>query len=141
MKANNLPRASVLYGIEGPTADALRGVLEQLGCSVYRLEEGDSPDDCGALAAEMAAEVIFCGEIRPRYQELLRSLDRLPQPPAVVVTSRIPETAAWLDALDEGAFDYCGAPFEPQLIRWILEGARLRCQRSDSARSSAAAAA
>jgi DNA-binding response OmpR family regulator len=45
-----------------------------------------------------------------------------PDLPVIAVT-RIPETAHWLDALDAGATDYCGAPFERVQIRWILNAA------------------
>lgn len=134
MQANNLPHASVLYGLDDPTAKALAGVLEQLGCIVYRLEQGDFPEQCRTLAAQIAAEVVFWNGTRPRCTELLTALDRLPQPPALVMASRIPETAAWLDALEGGAFDYCGAPFEQRQIQCILDAARLRCQFGDGKR-------
>lgn len=117
---------SVLYGLEGHVADALTGVLAQLGCTVYRLGESGSPEVCRTVALRTAADIVFCGERRQRYRELLAILNRMAHPPALVVASRVPETEAWLDALEEGAFDYCGAPFEPHLIGWILEGARLR---------------
>ena len=39
----------------------------------------------------------------------------------VVVVSRHPETAEYLDAMDAGAADYCSAPFEPSHIHWILQ--------------------
>jgi len=42
----------------------------------------------------------------------------------VVVVSRHPEPAEYLDAMDAGAADYCAAPFEPSHIRWILQRGR-----------------
>jgi DNA-binding NtrC family response regulator len=41
----------------------------------------------------------------------------------VIVVTRMPGTTQWLDALDAGATDYCGAPFERVQIRWIMESA------------------
>jgi DNA-binding NtrC family response regulator len=38
----------------------------------------------------------------------------------VIVVTRQPEARHWLDALDAGATDYCGAPFEHIQLRWIL---------------------
>jgi hypothetical protein len=37
-----------------------------------------------------------------------------------VVVSRLPEVSAWLDALEQGAADYCGAPFERKQVGWVL---------------------
>jgi CheY-like chemotaxis protein len=42
-----------------------------------------------------------------------------PDLPVIAVT-RIPEPKRWLDALEAGAADYCGAPFERIQIRWIM---------------------
>jgi DNA-binding NtrC family response regulator len=134
MQAENLRHASVLYGLEDPTAEALAGVLQQLGCTVYRLQEGDLPEQCRTLAARIAAEVVFWNGTCPRCAELLAALDKLPQRPAVVMTSRIPETDAWLNALEAGAFDYCGAPFDLEQIQQILDAARLRRRFGDGQR-------
>jgi len=38
----------------------------------------------------------------------------------VIVVSRVPEVSSWLHALEQGAADYCGAPFEARQIRWAL---------------------
>jgi hypothetical protein len=46
--------------------------------------------------------------------------DKRPELPVVVV-SRIPEVRGWLDALEAGASDYCGAPFETIQVQWVLE--------------------
>ena len=48
---------------------------------------------------------------------LLESMPRLP----VVVVTRLPDSQRWLDALEAGARDYCGAPFERTQLRWILD--------------------
>jgi DNA-binding response OmpR family regulator len=38
-----------------------------------------------------------------------------------VIVNRHPENSRWLDALELGAADYCGAPFEPVQMRWLLD--------------------
>jgi DNA-binding NtrC family response regulator len=38
----------------------------------------------------------------------------------VVLVNRHPENSRWLDALELGAADYCGAPFEPTQLRWLV---------------------
>jgi DNA-binding response OmpR family regulator len=42
---------------------------------------------------------------------------------AVIVVTRHPETSQWLDALEAGATDYCGAPFERVHVRWLMNSA------------------
>jgi len=42
-----------------------------------------------------------------------------PKMPLIVVT-RLPETRQWLDALEAGATDYIGGPFERVHIRWLM---------------------
>ena len=39
----------------------------------------------------------------------------------VVIVNRLPENSRWLDALELGAADYCGAPFESQHLRWLID--------------------
>jgi hypothetical protein len=39
------------------------------------------------------------------------------------VVNRFPENGRWLDALEMGAADYCGAPFENVQINWLVNGA------------------
>jgi DNA-binding response OmpR family regulator len=84
-----------------------------------------STSECLAVAEQMRADVVFCNSDRGKYRGLLDALrDRGLQLPVVVV-SRIPETSEWLDALDAGAADYCGAPFEPRQISWLVQSALL----------------
>jgi len=69
------------------------------------------------------ADIVFAGGEPAYYLSLLR-LVRTARPsiPFVVVT-RMPETTAWLDALEAGATDYCSAPFDIRQIRWLMESA------------------
>ncbi len=63
---------------------------------------------------------VFISGDNPEYRETLSLLlEAHPNLPVIVVT-RQPETRHWLEALDAGAADYCGAPFEHIQLRWIL---------------------
>jgi DNA-binding response OmpR family regulator len=66
-------------------------------------------------------EVAFVSGDGPEFPHnvfwLLESMPRLP----VIVVTRLPDSQRWLDALEAGARDYCGAPFERTQLRWILE--------------------
>ncbi len=66
------------------------------------------------------ATAVFISGDSPEYREILSLLrENHPDLPVIVVT-RHPETRHWLEALDAGAADYCGAPFEHIQLRWIL---------------------
>jgi DNA-binding NtrC family response regulator len=69
------------------------------------------------------ADMVFAGGEPSQYLSLLRRVrEERPALPFVVVT-RVPETTAWLDALEAGATDYCSAPFEARQIHWLMESA------------------
>lgn len=64
--------------------------------------------------------VVFICADTPGFMETVAALkDAEPNLP-FVVTTRMPDPAQWLNALDAGAADYCGAPFESLQVRWIM---------------------
>jgi DNA-binding response OmpR family regulator len=66
------------------------------------------------------SDALFLSADDPDFRATLSKLrESNPELPVIAVT-RVPETTHWLDALDAGATDYCGAPFERIQIRWIL---------------------
>jgi DNA-binding response OmpR family regulator len=68
-----------------------------------------------------APDMAFVTGDGPEFpHNISRVLESMPRLPVVVVT-RLPETQLWLDALEAGAKDYCGAPFERTQLRWILD--------------------
>jgi DNA-binding NtrC family response regulator len=101
----------LLFGLECSLAEELSRVLRQLGQSVSIAAKLDGVLD----AAD--ADLIFAGS-----SDLQDALAVFPKRP-VIVTSRLPEVKAWLSALEDGAADYCGAPFEPTQLRWVLNSA------------------
>jgi DNA-binding response OmpR family regulator len=99
----------LLFGLERSLSNELNPVLEKLGQTV-QIETST----IGVLE-HTDANVVFAagdslGAVRNQRPEL-----------PVVVVSRLPEVRGWLDALDAGASDYCGAPFEPTQVRWVLD--------------------
>ena len=98
----------LLVGLEHPLAAELADVLQQLGQSVQIAAIGNALETCDANLVFAAFDDL--GAVR-------RSRPDLP----VVVVSRMPEVTAWLDALEQGATDYCGAPFEHRQVSWVLD--------------------
>uniref|UniRef100_Q01XB6 Response regulator receiver protein n=1 Tax=Solibacter usitatus (strain Ellin6076) TaxID=234267 RepID=Q01XB6_SOLUE len=98
----------LLLGLDSPIADDLIKVLQQLGQSVQTAALGSGALDSGDVNLVFAGSGDLCA--------IRRSRPDLP----VVVVSRLPEVSAWLDALEQGAADYCGAPFERKQVSWVL---------------------
>ena len=63
---------------------------------------------------------VFISGDAPDYRQTISLLRQTHPGLPVIVVTRLPEAWHWLDALDAGAADYCGAPFERVQLRWIL---------------------
>src|SRR2546425_5725608 len=99
----------LLFGLEHSLTNELNPVLQQLGQTVQV-----APSATTVLEHTDANVVFAAGE---NLGAIRRERPELP----VVVVSRIPEVSGWLDALEAGASDYCGAPFEAAQVRWVLD--------------------
>jgi DNA-binding response OmpR family regulator len=98
----------LLAGLETAMADELSRVLRQLGQTVQTVAPGSG------LAIPGDIQLIFAPEA-----DLVSIQGSHPGVPVIVV-SRVPEVSSWLHALELGAADYCGAPFEARQVRWAL---------------------
>jgi DNA-binding response OmpR family regulator len=98
----------LLVGLESGVADDLKSVLIQLGQTVQTAAIGSGALQFGDADLVFAESVIL---------DVIRAVR--PDLPVIVV-SRLPEVSAWLDALERGAADYCGAPFERKQVGWVL---------------------
>ncbi|HLK47526.1 MAG TPA: hypothetical protein VKT49_05290 [Bryobacteraceae bacterium] len=107
---------------------ALLGLPEDLGNQLARVLLDESYQVSrrlyvSDLRRNPNCRAVFISGDAPDYRQTLNLLhDDYPGLPVIVVT-RLPETHHWLDALDAGATDYCGAPFERVQLRWILDSA------------------
>jgi len=76
-----------------------------------------------AIRDLLDADIVFAGGEPGHYMPLLmQARETMPALPFVVVT-RVPETSAWLDALEAGATDYCSTPIETRQVQWLMESA------------------
>jgi DNA-binding NtrC family response regulator len=112
----------VLFGLDDLLAFELRRVLVGQQQTVFS-EPFLAPLECLAVVERLGADLIFCSTHRKRYPALLEAVGRFKPDLPVVVVSRVPEVAEWLDAIEAGASDYCTAPFETSHIQWILDSA------------------
>jgi DNA-binding NarL/FixJ family response regulator len=64
--------------------------------------------------------VVFICADSPGFLDTVTALKDAEPGLPFVVTTRMPDPAQWLNALEAGAADYCGAPFETVQVRWIM---------------------
>jgi DNA-binding NtrC family response regulator len=108
--------AILLFGLENDMADSLALILRRMHHNVRITNSME------AVLRQPGTQVLFVGGDHDHYRETIHLLvSKLPST-AVVVVNRLPESARWLDALELGAADYWGAPFETTQISWLLEG-------------------
>jgi CheY-like chemotaxis protein len=121
----------VLLGMPEDVAGQLTRVLLEEQHLVSRKQS------CVDVRCGVEPDVAFIYGDGPEFVQTLADLrtsePRLP----VIVATRLPEAGRWLDALDAGAADYCGAPFERIQVRWILDTVS-RAAGSDAPRRAAA---
>lgn len=114
--------------LERPLAQVLREEAHKVIRKLHLRDLGRGPK----------ADALFLSADHPDFRGTLSQLRAShPELPVIAVT-RVPETAHWLDALDAGATDYCGAPFERVEVRWILNSV-VRAERQAQRRAGAAA--
>ena len=117
----------LMLGIENDLANQLSQALLADGHTVQTI------DSVERLSRRIEAEVVFAGGDGPDYRDTVIRLKRLRPGLPVVLVNRVPENTRWLDALDLGADDYCGAPFEAVQVRWLLASVLRRSDHSPAA--------
>jgi DNA-binding NtrC family response regulator len=117
---NRWKAQTVLFGLDETLSAELRSLLEAHQQTVYVRPFLTAPE-CLAVVDEVGADLVFCSSERGRYLALLEAVAEHKPDLPVVVVSRTPDTAEWLDSIEAGASDYCAAPFETSHIQWILD--------------------
>jgi len=75
---------------------------------------------CATLGSALAAlrtrqfEIVICERDLPpgSWREVLDQVTILPDPPALIVTSRLADERLWAEALNRGAYDVLAKPFD-----------------------------
>ena len=108
----------LLVRLPGDLAEPLSRVLHSQG---HRVVLTNSLE---AAIRKTDASILFVGGDGTDYRAVIQELTLRRHDAAVIVVNRLPENSRWLDALEMGAADYCGAPFEDIQIHWLIEGAQ-----------------
>jgi len=121
-----LARRAILFHLEEKLEAELAASLNAASFEVHR-HESASP--------AVSGDLVFC-TTGPALHMAQALFPHLP----VIVVSRLPETAEWLDALEAGAADYCAPPFEVVHLRWLIETHAGETRRSVAASQGPSAA-
>jgi DNA-binding NtrC family response regulator len=123
MPHSKLPVSKIiLFGLPEDLAEDSRKVLADQGHVVFAYPRLPAAQAL-AVIEQTQANIVFCAAEPEIYRSLLAAIQQKMLRLPLVVVSRLPETAAWLDALQAGASDYCAPPFESASMRWVLESA------------------
>jgi CheY-like chemotaxis protein len=86
---------------------------------------------CATLASALAAvrkrqfEVVTCERDLPpgSWKDVLEQVTILPDPPSLIVTSRLADEHLWAEALNLGAYDVLAKPFDRTEVVRVVSGA------------------
>jgi DNA-binding response OmpR family regulator len=68
--------------------------------------------------------VIAERDLPPRnWKDALAAIQRLPDPPLLVVASRLADEHLWAEVLNLGGYDVLAKPFQAGELRWVMESA------------------
>lgn len=111
----------------------LEGILKCSQCDLRptcKWQLNACPTLASALAAlrKVRVPVVVCeSDLQPgTWKEVLEELRTLPDPPLLIVTSRIADERLWAEALNLGAYDVLAQPFDGAEIARIVSMAWLR---------------
>ena len=112
---------------------SLEGILQCSQCDLsptcnWKLNA--CPNLASALKAlrEVRVPVVVCeSDLQPgTWKEVLEELRSLPDPPLLIVTSRVADERLWAEALNLGAYDVLAQPFDGMEVTRIVGMAWLR---------------
>ena len=106
---------ALLFGLSEDLAGELITPLSAVCGNIVAVPDERS-NECFAVAAPNS-RIIFCVANTAVVAKLRANHPFSP----IVVVSRHPEVADWLDSIEAGATDYCAAPFETSQVQWIVE--------------------
>ncbi len=77
-----------------------------------------------AMKKERVAVVICERDLgMDSWREVLDHVSRLPEPPLLIVASRLADNRLWAEALDLGAYDVLAKPFDPTEVLRVVRSA------------------
>lgn len=75
------------------------------------------------------ASVVICEDPLPdgSWKDVLRTVQAITTPPALIVTSRLADESLWAEVLNLGGEDVLAQPLREQEVIWAVRSAHRRC--------------
>jgi DNA-binding NtrC family response regulator len=136
--------------VVSPTADdlvVLRTILEHPACTDFGMVCSSAVIGASTVASavhglqQTPTAVVLCdSEVRAgSWTELLEHISTLPDPPYLILTSRLADERLWIKALNLGAYDVLAKPFEASEVLRIVTRACGHWKDRDERRASGTA--
>ncbi len=124
------------------SADLVR-LREILAQGNWKLYEASNCGEALALVRNERVPVLLCecDHADGNWEDLLRVTARQPDPPNLIVFSRLADEYLWARVLNTGGFDVLIAPFEPEEVLRVTFAAWSRWEYEFSARTAKEGAA
>jgi DNA-binding response OmpR family regulator len=116
-------------------ADRLR-LREILSQGNWKLHEASDCSEALALLRDQMVPVLLCERDHPdgNWEDLLQAAARLlPDPPNLIVFSRLADESLWTKVLNRGGFDVLMTPFQPEEVLRVTCAAWSRWERDSVA--------
>jgi DNA-binding response OmpR family regulator len=117
----------LLLGLDPDLAGSLSSVLKQLGYHVI------ASTSLARVLRDKHASAVFAAGDNAEYRETISEIRKGRSTLPIILVNRFPDNERWLNALELGAADYCGAPFERAQVQWLMEGALQRTRTAAAA--------
>lgn len=108
----------------------LRDILNRVPCSsdqhwTFAVDARTTLVSAFAALRNQHFEVVVCERDLQTgsWRDLLTQLDSLPDPPSLIVTSRLADERLWVEALNLGAYDVLAKPFDGTEVARVVCGA------------------
>lgn len=95
-----------------------------VGHSRWKLLKADGLAAASSLLLDGDISVVVCEhDLRPgTFVDVLKLIEAMPDPPSVIVTSRLADERLWAEALNLGAWDVLSKPFDRcEVIRSVKQ--------------------
>jgi len=95
--------------------------------SEWKLQTSASLRSAVSVLGKDGPHIVVCEKSlgNNSWRDLLDQVCHVPDPPALIVTSRVADDYLWAEALNLGAYDVLAAPFEPAEVVRVLSSAWL----------------
>ncbi len=105
----------VMVGLDEAAANRIGVALGRGRHRIERIPAIAHPEDLDQ------ADVVFAGSDPTQYLPLLRGFRSSHPATPFVVVARVPETSAWIEAMEAGATDYCSEMDGTRQLGWLMD--------------------